>query len=267
MNILLTGGHTGIGLELSKTLFAEGHTLGLIVRSKSRIEGMPKEIQNSDKLSVWEADLSDQQQVAGIAETISKEWSHIDVLYNNAGVLLDKLYTSKQGNEMHLEVNTLSPYLLTEKLKPLLDNAQNPVVVNTVTGGMHQRKSLKLEALVNPKEFKKLIGAYLQSKLALTLLTVDRSQAWTNIRFVNLDPGPNKTPMTAGVGMPKFLMPLRNLFFPPPTKGGSLLYKAVFDPQHQGKSGIYLSGNKDKPMSMALSSSDKQALLTGLKSQ
>ncbi|MEL6536267.1 MAG: SDR family NAD(P)-dependent oxidoreductase, partial [Bacteroidota bacterium] len=60
MNILITGGHTGIGLELTKRLFKEGHQIGLIVRSKARIENMPTEIRNSINLTVWEADLSDQ---------------------------------------------------------------------------------------------------------------------------------------------------------------------------------------------------------------
>ncbi|MEL6539021.1 MAG: hypothetical protein AAFQ98_26630 [Bacteroidota bacterium] len=71
--------------------------------------------------------------------------------------------------------------------------------------------------------------------------------------------------MTSGTGMPKWLLPLRNLFFPPPTKGGNLLYQAAFDPQHEGKTGIYLSGNKEKPMTMALSETDKSALLEGIK--
>ena len=267
MNILLTGGHTGIGLELVKLLFAEGHTLGLIVRSKERIGGMPEEIKSSDRLTVWEADLSDQAQVTAVSEAIAQDWDRIDVLYNNAGVLLDKLYTSKQGNELHLEVNTLSPYLLTERLKPLLDKASNPKVVNTVTGGLNRAKDLKLKALIDPKEFKKLLGAYMQSKLALTLLTNDRAseKEWAAVQFVNLDPGPNKTPMTAGTGMPKWLLPLRNLFFPPPTKGGKLLYQAAFDPKHEGKSGVYVSGNVVKAMQLKITEAEKEALLAGIK--
>jgi len=54
MNIIVTGGHSGIGLELTKRLVADGHRVGIVVRSADRADGV-------DGISdVFVADLSDQ---------------------------------------------------------------------------------------------------------------------------------------------------------------------------------------------------------------
>ena len=113
-NIIVTGGHSGIGLELTKRLVADGHLVGLVVRDAARASSV------SGVESVFVADLSDQAQVRTVAQEILDTWGVVDMLFNNAGVLLDDIYRSPQGNEMHLEVNTLSPYLLTTLLEPAL---------------------------------------------------------------------------------------------------------------------------------------------------
>ena len=265
MNIIITGGHSGIGLELTKQLVTEGHTLGLVVRSMSRVEKLPEIVKNYGHITYFEADLSNQKSILDVAKNISNQWNKIDVLYNNAGVLLDANYDSPQGNELHFEVNTLAPIILSHGLKHLLDKSENPIIVNTVTGGMHQQRKLDTTTFINPIKFTKLLGAYMQSKLALAIWMNELAKSWKNIRIINVDPGPNKTKMTKGDGMPSWLLPLRNLFFSKPTKGGNLLYQGAFDNKHQGKSGVYLSGNKVKNMKLTLSSENKQLLEAGIK--
>lgn len=265
MNIIITGGHSGIGLELTKKLITEGHQLGLIVRSMSRAEKLPEMVKNYGHISYFEADLSDQKSIHAVAESIAKSWDKVDVLYNNAGVLLDANYDSPQGNELHLEVNTIAPVILSRALKPLLDKSNQPIIVNTVTGGLHTRKDLDTSTFINPTKFTKLLGAYMQSKLALTLWMNELAKEWKNVRIVSVDPGPNKTKMTKGTGMPSWLLPIRNLLFSKPSKGGSLLYQGAFDAQHNGKSGILLSGNKVKKMKMTLSDEHKALLEAAIK--
>jgi len=265
MNIIITGGHSGIGLELTKKLVTEGHQLGLIVRTIKRTENMPDFVKNYGHISYFEADLSNQKSILEVAKQISEKWDKVDVLFNNAGVLLDANYDSPQGNEMHFEVNTLAPYVLTHALKPLLDHSENPSVVNTVTGGMHAQSKLDTSLFIQPTRFIKLFGAYMQSKLALVLFMNELAQKWQNIRIVNVDPGPNKTKMTQESGMPRWLLPLRNLFFQKPRKGGELLHKGAFDKKHQSKSGIYLTSNKAKKIRFDLPEGDKKQMLEGLK--
>lgn len=163
---------------------------------------------------------------------------------------------------MHFEVNTLSPYLLTTLLQPALDASSAPVVVNTVTDGLHNQRSLKLDELISPSKFRKLIGPYLQSKLALTVLMADLGASWTNIRIASVTPGPNKTGMTGGSGMPALLKPLRSLMFAAPSKGAGLLYDAAFSSDH-GIQG-YVAKGKKRNMKFTLSVDDKTQLLSHL---
>lgn len=264
MHIVITGGHTGIGLELTKRLVAEGqHQVGVVVRSEARLADVPAEVRKA--LTVWEADLAVQSDVARVASEITSHWPCVDGLFNNAGVLLGELRKSPQGNEMHFEVNTLAPYQLTTKLHGALTAAAAPFVVNTVTGSMH-RTALDVQELIEPTSFQRLFGAYLQSKLALVLLMNDLAAQpeWQPIRIRNVNPGANKTSMTAGEGMPGWLRPLRGLLFSGPKKGGNLLYDAAFRSDLIDQTGIWLDEKKIRPVPRTLSADDRARLLDRL---
>ena len=259
-NIIITGGHTGIGLALTKKLIQEGHRIGLVVRSESRKKETIDLFPEGEAPEVFIADLSKRDQIAAVANTIAGSWDKIDGLFNNAGLLLDKLYLSDYGNELQLEVNGISPYLLTQSLKPLLDKAEEPFVVSTATSGLHSKKSFDIPAFKKPKKFVKLLGSYLDSKLILVLLMNYLDKEYTNVRFASVNPGPIKTKMTAGSGMPFWLVPLRNLLFKTPEKGAQTLYDAAFDPKY-GQSGIYITEGKIRPLKCEINAADIEQLL------
>lgn len=264
-HILITGGHSGIGYELTKLLLQEKDIqLGLVIRSEARKKGLPPDLLNADNISYFYGDLSDQASVLQLASSVKTSWDRLDILYNNAGVLLDDFYESKQGNEMHLEVNTLAPYILTNALKSLFEQANQPLVVNTLTGGLHNKKKLKTEVFTRDVSFKKLFGAYLESKFATGLFFRELQNHIPRLRVINVDPGPNKTKMTKGSGVPKVLLLLRNLIFSGPEKGGKLLYQAAFDPKHQEESYAYITSNKKKPWKYQLSEAEKSLLLQAI---
>ncbi len=264
--ILVTGGHSGIGLELTNRLLAEGHHLGLIIRSKERRKEVENVFISKAQLDFFYADFSNQEHVRAVVNDIEKQWDRIDILFNNAGILLGELSLSKQGNEMHYEVNTLAPYMLTLGLRDILERSVSPVIVNTVTDSLDSRKKLNTEELLQPSKFKKLFGTYLQSKFALTLLMnqLTRMREWQNMRIINVSPGPNKTKMTAGNGMPIMLKILRHLFFPKPSKGANLLYQAAFNLNFVNYTGIYVQSNKIKEMAIELTEEQKEHLLSGI---
>ncbi|MEM1220695.1 MAG: SDR family NAD(P)-dependent oxidoreductase [Bacteroidota bacterium] len=260
---LLTGGHSGIGLALSDILLQQGYHLGWIVRSEQRGRSAQSEVTNGASIDLFVADLSNQEEVKSVAEQVSQKWPSLDLLFNNAGVLLGSLQHSPQGNEMHYEVNTLCPYLLTKSLAPLLQATEGAQVISTATGGLDSQKAIKLHELIKPESVTKLFGAYLTSKLAMTLLMQDLAKELPSVQIKTVDPGPNKTKMTKGEGMPGWLMPLRNLFFAAPTKGGSLLWKAT---QIKDTSpGAYIRGNKPRVMRLTLTLDQKAKLLDGIK--
>ena len=260
MNYIITGGHSGMGLELTKKLLAEGHKVGLIVRSKSRKETTQRIFQDNDSVEIFIADLAKRHEIEEVANQINSEWEVLDGLFNNAGLLLDKLYYSDGGNELQLEVNAISPYLLTKSLRPILEKAENPFVVSTATSGLNKKKSIDIPTFKNPKKFTKLFGSYIDSKLILVLLMNSLSRNWKNIRFVSIAPGAIKTKMTAGTGMPFWLKPMRNLLFNSPRKGAENLYNGVFSEKIKG-SGLYVDGGKVKDMRVSINDEEIKELL------
>ena len=218
-NILITGGHSGMGLELTKMLYDEGHKIGLIVRNEKRKNDAIKELGDSPRIDFFFADLSKRQDIIRVSENIKSNWKKIDIVFNNAGVLLDKLYFSDDGNELQLEINAISPYLLTKELLPLLEKSQNPLIVNTATAGLQNKKSIDIPNFKRPKKFTKLTGSYIDSKLAMVLLMNYLNNKNENLRVISVDPGATKTKMTAGDGMPMWFKPIRNLFFKSPKEG------------------------------------------------
>ncbi|MEM1000889.1 MAG: SDR family NAD(P)-dependent oxidoreductase [Bacteroidota bacterium] len=263
MNILLTGGHSGIGLELTRMLLKDGHHLGLIVRSEKRKADAQRELGAQAAIDYFIADLGKRDQITAVAQSISEKWDRIDGLFNNAGVLLDQAYYSDQGNELQFEINALTPYHLTTQLKPLLDAAEKPFVVNTATGSVHKKKELDIAEIRKPKKFVKLTGSYLNSKYALVLLMNHLAKEWPNVRIASVNPGPNKTKMTGkdNSGMPGWLLPFRNLLFPKPIAGAKKLYAAAFAPRFQTQSGIITNGKSVQPMKYALSDAEAKELL------
>ena len=100
MNILLTGGHSGMGLELTKILKNEGHKIGLILRNEKRKNDAIKELGHSPQIDYFFADLAKRNEIESVVLDIAKAWPKVDGLFNNAGVLMDKLYFSDYGNEL-----------------------------------------------------------------------------------------------------------------------------------------------------------------------
>lgn len=174
--VLITGGHTGLGLGVTKKLLVKGNKIGLIIRSEARKKETIGEFAEFSKelvdgIDFFYADLSDQAQVKAVAAEISEAWPRIDRLFNNAGILTDPGKKSKQGNELHLEVNALSPYLLTQELKPLLLKGVDAKVISTGTDGMHRTK-LDIGPLIGTSKKGKM-GTYMQSKQAMMMLMND----------------------------------------------------------------------------------------------
>ena len=249
-----------MGLELTKILKGQGHKIGLIVRSEKRKEDAIAALGNSSEIDFFFADLGKREAIQQVVQDIQVKWEKIDVLFNNGGVLLDKLYLSDYGNELQLEINAISPFLLTKGLFPLLERSENPIVVNTATSGLQKRKSINIPNLKRPKKFTKLTGSYMDSKFTMVLLMNYLSVQNDNIRIISVDPGAIKTKMTAGKGMPFWLKPIRNLLFKSPEEGAGNLYDAAFG-MDIIESGVYVSGGSSKKMALVIKESEVDGIL------
>ncbi|MEW9699264.1 SDR family NAD(P)-dependent oxidoreductase [Paenibacillus sp. SI8] len=244
---VVTASYSGLGTELCKLLAADGFNLVLINRDSARTL---VQIQELNAIAPWitissiTADLSNQAAIQDAAKKLSEQYSRVDLLVNNAGVVLDRLQISPQGNDVHYEVNTVAPYLLTKLLRPQLVAAKRAIVIVVGSSAMKMARKLELGRLRNPGKFKKF-APYAQSKLATATVffAMAASFAKEGILLRIVDPGPNQTAMSTNQGVPGWFKMFRR-FFALPKIGARRIYDAAMDHKFGEQSGIYIERGK-----------------------
>ncbi|CQR55013.1 SDR family NAD(P)-dependent oxidoreductase [Paenibacillus riograndensis] len=240
---LITGANNGIGLELTRKMLAEGWQIIALIRSSfpgddSLVSGAVK----SKQLRIYKADLSDFTALKRALNEIRLQEQQIDLLFNNAGGSFPELLYSKQGRELHFELQTVVPYIIIMELQELLQKGQLKTVVNTSSNAAMTVRHFDPETLEHPTKFKKLLGPYAASKLALSLWTRELAPqlAAAGIMIRSADPGANNT-LRSGKdsGLPFWLKPVMKLFFPHPSHGAGLLYNAALG-RHSKLPGVFL---------------------------
>ncbi|WP_139994930.1 SDR family NAD(P)-dependent oxidoreductase [Paenibacillus paridis] len=243
---LITGASNGIGLELTRKMLGEGWQVAALIRSGFP-EGDPliREALDRKQLRVYEADLSDFDQLKRALSEIKAKEAKLDLLFNNAGGSMAEPTFSKQGRELHFELQTVVPYMILMELKELLGKGNLKTIINTSSYAFKHRKAFDPDSLEKPADFTKLFGPYAASKLALSLWTQEIAPqlAREGFEIWSVDPGGNNTIRKGKKsGIPFYLKPIIKLFFPHPSKGASLLYEAAFG-DHQAKPGkFFVSG-------------------------
>jgi len=102
--------------------------------------------------------------VARLAQAVTEKHTQYDVLINNAGVFKTAETRTQEGLDVRFAVNTLAPYLLTQKLLPLIGTAGR--VINVSSAG---QSTVDPDALAGRVSLSDDFTAYAQSKLALTM--------------------------------------------------------------------------------------------------
>ncbi|KAJ9297093.1 hypothetical protein DTO271G3_4854 [Paecilomyces variotii] len=120
---LVTGGYSGVGLELCKLLYQAGGKVYLAGRSeeKARNAIATIEAQPGGEVIFLPLSLDDLTTIKPAVEKFTATESRLDILFNNAGVSNPpKGSISAQGHELQMATNCLGPYLLTRLLLPIL---------------------------------------------------------------------------------------------------------------------------------------------------
>ncbi|MEO1433598.1 MAG: SDR family NAD(P)-dependent oxidoreductase [Cyanobacteria bacterium J06632_19] len=164
--ILITGSTDGIGLETAKMLTSQGHHVLLHGRNPEKLEQVQKtllELKGGGAVEIYVADLSLMENVEELAKTVAEKHSKLDVLINNAGVYNASNPVTQDGLDIRFAVNTIAPYLLTQRLLSLLGTSGRVINLSSAA-----QSNVKLEALVGRVKLRDG-AAYAQSKLALTM--------------------------------------------------------------------------------------------------
>jgi NAD(P)-dependent dehydrogenase (short-subunit alcohol dehydrogenase family) len=241
---VITGASAGIGLELTRKLLSEDWQVVALNRSDYPTDDMKiQEAINGGWLRIYTtADLADYASLRRALEEIKDKEQRIDILFNNAGGSFPELSYSKQGREKHYELLTIVPYIILMELKELIKSGRLKTVINTSSSALKFTKEFNIDILEHPKTFRKLLGPYATSKLALSLWTqaIASQLSKDDIKIRSVDPGGNNT-LRKGKksGLPLLVNLLMKLFFSPPTHGAGKLYEGALG-EHRNETGVFL---------------------------
>ncbi|MGA0555621.1 SDR family oxidoreductase [Larkinella sp. VNQ87] len=133
--VLITGGSSGIGLELSKQLLEKGNRVIICGRDQEKLRAA---CQAHPTLESYPCDLADPEQCLQLCDWIKKEHPDTNVLINNAAIVhtirfLDDT-DSVEKCQSEIDTNLLAPIRLTKALIPVLMQNERPAVINITTG-------------------------------------------------------------------------------------------------------------------------------------
>jgi NAD(P)-dependent dehydrogenase (short-subunit alcohol dehydrogenase family) len=167
---LVTGANSGLGLETTRVLGLRGATVIMAVRDMDKgaaaVESLRAE-QPDGRFELRELDLADLESVRSFAGTVDR----VDVLVNNAGVMMPSHTLTAQGYELQFGVNHLAHFTLTILLFNKLLQSADPRVV-TVSALMHQKGRIHFDDLHGNHDYGRM-KYYAQSKLANVVFALE----------------------------------------------------------------------------------------------
>jgi NAD(P)-dependent dehydrogenase (short-subunit alcohol dehydrogenase family) len=273
--VLVTGGNSGIGFETAASLGALGARVLITARNPARGEAAVKALTErvgaagaggSVELVVF--DLADLSSVRTGAKEILDRCPTLDVLVNNAGLILTDRAVTVDGYEATFAINHLGPFLLTNLLLDRLVESAPARVVNVASTAHNQaRKGMPFDDLQSARKYSSM-RVYGESKLANILFTAElaRRLQGKGVTANSLHPGTVRTGYGADgdtrgllalgikIGAPLFMSPV---------KGALTSVYLASSPEVVAVSGRYFAKCKEKtPKRQALDADAARRLWT-----
>ncbi len=240
--VLVTGATSGLGLAAARAIAQLGARVLLLARSAERAELARTEISDasgSDDLGVYLCDLSSLDSVRRAAARIAAEEPRLDVLINNAGMLLDERTLSADGIELTFATNVLGPFLLTSLLAPLLAHRAPARIVDVSSGGMYTQR-LDVEDLQTEHRGFDGPAVYARTKRAQVIL----SELWAQrlhgegVVVHAMHPGWAETPGVES-SLPRFHKVMRPLLRTPQEGADTIVWLACAEEPGQSSGGFW----------------------------
>jgi len=187
---LISGANRGIGLEIGKQLLEIGWNVVFTARNMHEGRPLVNKIREEWK-TAWfhQLDVTDEESVSDIADYVEDTFGRVDVLVNNAGIMIDDKHSALDMDleDLHktMATNFYGPLMLTRTMVPLLKDSRDARVIN-VSSRMGQLSEMGGGH-----------AAYRISKTALNALTVVMAKELTEeeIRVNTICPGWVRTDM------------------------------------------------------------------------
>ena len=187
---LVTGAGSGIGQEISKTLYNAGANLALAARRKEKLEETQSMLNNkSQNVEIFSLDVTEENSISDCLVEINKTFPSVDILVNNAGMTVVGTLDNNEEDDWNNVINTnlRGPWALSKFwLKSRLEKDQKDGVilnVSSITGEAAQKGN----------------GIYAISKAALTHMTRQMALEWAkyNVRVNAIAPGYFRTDLNS----------------------------------------------------------------------
>lgn len=233
--VVITGANAGMGKATSIELAKTGATVIMLCRDKARGEEALQEVQRASgnkSVKMMLCDLGSQESIRAFCAEFKKKYDRLNVLVNNAGVILPGRHETIDGYELQFSVNHLGHFLLTNLLIELII-ASAPARIINVSSGAHKIGNIHVDD-INLRKNYRLWRAYGQSKLANILFTYalsDRLKG-TGVTVNCLHPGAVATNMgvNRSTGFGTFITRVLKPFFQTAREGAeTTIYLATAD--------------------------------------
>lgn len=140
--ILITGGSSGLGLELARILVSRSNTVLICGRSKEKLEKAKEELK---QVQIFPCDLSKPSALLKLHQWVTENYPQCNLLINNAAIVhrtdfyQDEEMIEKAGLEV--QTNFMAPVTLCKLFLPLLNKNNNPSIINITTGLIYAPKA------------------------------------------------------------------------------------------------------------------------------
>lgn len=236
---IVTGANDGLGFQTTLALSKTGMKVVMACRNLTKANKALEEIIRqvpAASLELMHLDLSKLSLVRAFAEEYKQKYEHLDLLINNAGIMIPPYEVTEDGFESQLGVNYLAHFLLTGLLLPLLEKAPGSRVVS-LSSNAHKNGKIHFDDLQFSKKYS-AFAAYSQSKLACLLFAtelkrrLDKSES--KVLSIAAHPGMSDTNLFKHV--PKFVT---TIF------GGLIQSLMVQSPENGAKPTLYAALGAD----------------------
>jgi NAD(P)-dependent dehydrogenase (short-subunit alcohol dehydrogenase family) len=206
---IVTGANAGIGFAAAEALARKGARVVLACRSRERGTAALEKIvaeNPSGSVELQLLDLASMESVRAFAADFTANNDRLDLLINNAGVMIPPESKTEEGFELQIGVNFLGHFALTGLLFDLLDNTDDARIV-TLSSLAHRGGRIDFDSWTGPKRYRPW-RAYGQSKLACLMFTLELQrrldQKGSSVLSLGAHPGGTKTDLQRHSGVINF---------------------------------------------------------------
>lgn len=248
MNALITGGNSGIGEEMTKSLVAQGYRVIIASRDMTKSNQLVEAIRRNNPSAEVEAmslDLGDFDDVDCFADALLAKMPVIDVFMMNSGLYAQSLRTLENGFEAMIGIMHLGHFRLTQKILPAIKAAvQGRIVVTSSVA--HNAGKINEASWTDITQHWHPFSGYAQAKLANLLFTRELSKRLqgSHVTINAFHPGAVMTGIWAE--MPPLQQKIIGLFLINSEKGADTAVWLATSPEAAQYSGEYFVKRKLK---------------------